>query len=74
MYDMDATAIICTSNATSHRVLAVVDWSFDPHAVVAAISARDEGQRLSYGLLVPSRLHGINWVGSPRWPPRAAPR
>jgi hypothetical protein len=46
-------------------VLAVVEWSLDPHAVVAAISARDEEQRFLYGLLVPARLHGLDWAGEP---------
>jgi hypothetical protein len=62
---MDATARIRPSTPITHRLLAVVDWTVDPHAVVAAISARDEGQRLAYGVLVPARLHGIDWVGSP---------
>ena len=47
------------------RVLAVADWSLDPHVVVAALSAHDQGRRTVYGLLVPASLHGLDWAGEP---------
>jgi hypothetical protein len=46
-------------------VLAVVDWTVDPHAVVAALSRRATAHESSFGLLVPAWLHGIDWVGDP---------
>jgi hypothetical protein len=47
------------------RVLAVADWSLDPHVVVAALSAHDQGRPTLYGLLVPASLHGVDWAGEP---------
>ena len=47
------------------RVLAVADWSLDPHVVVASLSAHDQGRRTVYGLLVPASLHGVDWAGEP---------
>lgn len=47
------------------RVLAVADWSLDPHAVVAAIGELNRRQQATFGLLVPARLHGLDWTGDP---------
>jgi hypothetical protein len=44
-----------------HHVLAVADWSIDPHAVIARLVRRPA--RTS--LVVPAWLHGIDWVGDP---------
>jgi hypothetical protein len=45
------------------RVLLVSDWDLDPQAVVGA--ARREHRAAGLYLLVPARLHGIDWVGDP---------
>lgn len=45
------------------RVLAVADWAVDPHAVVAAASARAPA---TFWLAVPAWLHGLDWAGDPR--------
>ena len=47
------------------RVLAVTDWTLDPHAVVAAMSRRAELRPTIFGLLVPAWLHGLGWAGDP---------
>jgi hypothetical protein len=47
------------------RVLAVIDWTADPDAVVAALGRRAAGRDSGFGLLVPAWLHGIDWVGDP---------
>lgn len=45
------------------RTLIVADWKADPRAVVSA-RAEHAGDA-SVALLVPARLHGIDWVGDP---------
>jgi hypothetical protein len=45
------------------RVLLVADWNVDPQAVVDA--ARSRHQDAGMALLVPARLHGLDWVGDP---------
>jgi hypothetical protein len=47
------------------RVLAVADWSIDPKAVIDALRVAGEGAPTTFGLLVPSRLPGLDWVGDP---------
>ena len=51
--------------ATPPRILAVVDWAVDPHAVVAALSRTARAHESSFVLAVPAWLHGMNWVGDP---------
>jgi len=53
------------SDATTGRVLVVADWTADPEAIVAACFARQEGSGDDFALLVPARLHGLDWVGDP---------
>jgi hypothetical protein len=53
------------SDATAGRVLVVADWTTDPEAVVAACVERQELSGGEFGLLVPARLHGLDWVGDP---------
>ena len=48
------------------RVLLVSDWTFDPHAVVAAATACHEREPAALALLVPAWLHGLDWVGDPQ--------
>ena len=45
------------------RILAVADWTLDPHAVVAALMRRGPAARWS--LVVPAWLHGLDWAGDP---------
>jgi hypothetical protein len=51
--------------ATRERVLLVADWTVDPHAVVAAACAQADDRSVSFRLLVPAWLHGLDWVGDP---------
>jgi hypothetical protein len=52
-------------DATTNRVLVVADWRTDPKAVVAACVERRERAGGDFALLVPARLHGLDWVGDP---------
>lgn len=54
-----------TARNDPHRILAVIDWSVDPGAVVDVARARDDGSEAIYSLLVPARLPGLDWVGDP---------
>lgn len=47
------------------RVLAVVDWSIDAAAVAAALRAASDRGAAVFGVLVPSRLPGLEWIGDP---------
>jgi hypothetical protein len=60
---MEPQLIIKSSRA--HRVLAVADWDLDPHAIVSAMLAHDDGRPSVYELLVPAGLHGLDWAGEP---------
>ena len=53
------------SDATTSRVLVVADWRADPEAIVAACVERQERSGGDFALLVPARLHGLDWVGDP---------
>lgn len=53
------------SLATAGRVLVVADWSTDAAAVIAACRQRQEQDGATLGLVVPARLHGLDWVGDP---------
>jgi hypothetical protein len=53
------------SDATTGRVLVVADWTTDPEAVVAACVERAELTGGDFALLVPARLHGLDWAGDP---------
>lgn len=54
-----------TTDPPIRRVLAVADWNLDPQTVVAALSAHDQDHPSLFGLLVPARLHGLDWAGDP---------
>jgi hypothetical protein len=45
------------------RILAVTDWTVNPHAVVAALMRRGPAARWS--IVVPAWLHGLDWAGDP---------
>jgi hypothetical protein len=52
-------------DGTAGRVLVVADWTADPEAIVAACVERQERSGGDFALLVPARLHGLDWVGDP---------
>jgi hypothetical protein len=54
-----------TTDAAVHRVLAVADWSVDPEVVAEALSAHERRHAAIFGLLVPSRLSALDWIGGP---------
>ena len=54
-----------TPGTTGARVLAVVDWTLDPSAVVDDLLRYDEHRHVALGLLVPAWLHGLDWAGDP---------
>jgi hypothetical protein len=47
------------------RVLVVPDWNLDFDAVLDACRRRQAAGPVSFALLVPARLHGVDWVGDP---------
>ena len=47
------------------RILLVVDWSADPERVIAECLALATRQPAEFGVLVPARLHGVDWLGDP---------
>ena len=53
------------SDATTSRVLVVAGWMTDPEAIVAACVEREERSGGDFAVLVPARLHGLDWVGDP---------
>jgi hypothetical protein len=54
-----------TATATRERLLLVVDWTVDPHAVVREVCAQAGERPAALRLLVPAWLHGLDWVGDP---------
>jgi nucleotide-binding universal stress UspA family protein len=50
---------------TGERVLVVADWSLDPHAIVADLVRRADEREITWSLLVPAWLHGLDWAGDP---------
>ena len=53
------------NDATAGRVLVVADWTADAQAVVDACATRRELRGGAFGLVVPARLRGLDWVGDP---------
>ena len=57
--------------ATTHtalpysRVLAIADWRADAGAVTAAVTGRVAEAPAVFRLVVPARLHGLDWIGDP---------
>jgi hypothetical protein len=47
------------------RVLAVVDWRVGPSAVADALQVSVKDEPTYFGLLVPARLPGLDWIGDP---------
>ena len=47
------------------RILAVADWSVDPQVVADALLEENEREPAIFGLFVPSRLPGVDWIGDP---------
>jgi hypothetical protein len=54
-----------SSLATTGRVLVVADWTTDAATVIAECRHRPEQVGATLGLVVPARLHGLDWVGGP---------
>jgi hypothetical protein len=49
----------------ARRVLVVADWTVDPRRIVDDLSARNRHGPATFGLLVPSRLGALDWIGDP---------
>jgi len=54
-----------SDNGRPRRILAVVDWSVDAEAVAADLRAARDRSPAVFGVLVPSRLPGLDWIGDP---------
>jgi hypothetical protein len=63
---MQTSSSIPIENGRVRRLLAVADWDLDPETVVAEMRNHGRVQPAQFGLLVPARLHGLDWVGDPR--------
>ena len=50
---------------TAERVLVVADWTADAEAVLAVCLQHRELSGGALRLLVPARLHGLDWAGDP---------
>jgi hypothetical protein len=48
-----------------NRVLAIVDWDADPERAVHALRVAADLEPTVFGLVVPARLHRLDWVGDP---------
>ena len=44
----------------------MIDWTVEPEAALVALTRHADYRHSTFGLLVPARLHGIDWVGDPR--------
>jgi hypothetical protein len=53
------------NDTTTGHVLVVADWTADAQAVVAACATHRELRGGAFGLVVPARLRGLDWVGDP---------
>jgi hypothetical protein len=47
----------------ARKILSVVDWTVDPGKAIAAL-ARTQGDD-EITIVVPAKLHGLNWIGDP---------
>ena len=47
------------------RVLVVADWAADPYGVISACRRRAAESDVTFALVVPAWLHGLDWVGDP---------
>lgn len=63
---MSAASRIPVNDQSAPRVLTVVDWDLDAQVVVGEMRVRAQAKSALFGLLVPARLHGLDWVGDPR--------
>src|SRR5262245_50490156 len=54
-----------SENGRPSRVLAVVDWSVDPEVVERELRTESDRAPAVFGVLVPSRLPGLDWIGDP---------
>ena len=46
------------------RILLVADWSADAERVIAEMRSLAD-RPVAFGVVVPARLHGLNWLGDP---------
>src|SRR5215213_4772281 len=53
-----------SDNGRPRRILAVVDWSVDAEAVAADLRAARDRSPAVFGVLVPSRLPGLDWIAA----------
>ena len=51
--------------STAERILAVVDWDLEPGTTAHLIAEQAKRLRGRLGILVPARLHGLDWAGDP---------
>ena len=55
-----------TDQPAAARVLVVADWALDPYGVMAACRRRAAAEpSVTFALVVPAWLHGLDWAGDP---------
>ena len=57
--------VVAADSRAVARVLVVADWAVDPHGVLAACRRRAASGAARFAIVVPARLHGIDWIGDP---------
>lgn len=59
-------SIVQAPKAAAERILAVVDWDLEPGTTAHMLAEHAKRLRGRLGILVPARLHGLDWAGDPR--------
>ena len=54
------------SKTAAERILAVVDWDLEPGTSAHLLAEHAKRLHSRLGVLVPARLHGLDWAGDPR--------
>jgi hypothetical protein len=62
---MHTPTLNSTTATGPRRILAVAGWDLDPEMVVEIMSAQARQRPTQFALVVPARLHGLEWVGDP---------
>jgi hypothetical protein len=48
----------------ARKILSVIDWTVDPGEAITALAQLQDDEEIT--IVVPAKLHGLDWVGDPR--------
>jgi hypothetical protein len=48
----------------ARKILSVVDWTVDPGKAIAALAQMERDDEIT--IVVPAKLHGLDWIGDPQ--------